>query len=404
MGESPLKDIRIADFSWSVVGPSITTFFSYYGAEVVKVESIHTPEVTRRSAPFKDNLVGIDRSLVFPTLNTNKYSICLNLKHPGGREIALKLAKWADIIVQSATDNTLEKLRLNYEDFKTVKKSIIVLNTTSQGQIGPNSNHPGYGDAAVAMAGFPEVTGWPDREPSLPPGAYTDSVTPWFGALAIMAALEFRNRTGKGQHIDLSQLEAGAHMLAPAFLVYSANHVVPMRNGNRSASGAPHGVYRCLGDNRWCAIAVTSEDEWKAFCRALGEPRWTKDPKFVTQYSRKKNEDELDDLVESWTASVTPEEALQKLQAAGVASGIVKNIRDLHNDAQLNHRGHFQKVKHPEVGEYTVELPPARFSQSAVEVRQPAPRLGEHTEYVCCSLLGISAEEFVRLHSEGIFE
>jgi benzylsuccinate CoA-transferase BbsF subunit len=402
--KAPLENVKIADFSWSVVGPTITMFLSCYGAEVVKVESIYSPEVTRHSAPYKDGVVGIDRSFVFPKLNTNKYSICLNLKHPKGREIALRLVAWADIVVQSTSNSTLDKLGLNYADLREVNRDIIVLNTTNQGQTGPYRDHPGYGDATVALAGFPEVTGWPDREPSLPPGAYTDMVTPWFGSLAVLTALAYRDRTGLGQHIDISQLESGIHMLMPAFLIYSANKVISRRAGNRSLTEAPHGVYRCLGDDRWCAIAVTSEVEWQAFCQVLGDPDWTREPKFATMLQRKKNEDELDKLVETWTVNLTPEEVMTRLQMAGVAAGVVQNIKDLHADPQLEHHGYFQTLRHPEIGDYAVELPPMRFSRSAAELRRPAPRLGEHTEYVCCQLLGMPVEEFVHLHSEGVFE
>ena len=402
--DAPLANIKIVDFSWSVVGPTIATYLSYYGAEVVKVESIFTPEVTRRSAPFKDNVVGINGSLVFPTLNTNKYSISLNLKHPKGREIALSLVAWADIVVESATSSTVDKLGLDYAELKRVNEDIIVLNASGQGQTGPFRNHPGYGDTVVALVGFPEVTGWPDRDTTLPPGAYTDSVTPWFGSLAILAALEYRNRTGIGQYIDLSQLEASLHMLASAVVLCSANNVVSKRAGNQSLTDAPHGVYRCFGEERWCAIAVTSEAEWKEFCRILGNPEWTRSNKFSTLLQRKKNEDELDRLVEAWTQNLDAEEVMTQLQTAGIAAGVVENIGDLHADPQLKHRRYFQTVEHHEIGHYTVEMPPMRFSNISAEIRQPAPRLGEHTEYVCCELLGISTDEFIRLNDEGIFE
>jgi benzylsuccinate CoA-transferase BbsF subunit len=402
--KSPLQGIKVADFSWSVVGPTIATYLSYYGAEVVKVESIYSPEVTRRSAPYKNGVVDINHSLPFLSLNTNKYSLCLNLKHAKGLEVALKLVSWADVIIQSATNSTLNKLGLNYSAFKKVNPDIIALNTSNQGETGPYCNHPGYGDAVVAMAGFPEVTGWADRDPSIPPGAYTDAVTPWFGCLAVLAALEYRNQTGLGQHIDLAQLEVAQHMLRPEVLSYSVNNVVWQRNGNRSLIHAPHSVYRCSGDNRWCAFAITTEDEWKAFCWILGNPDWTKDAKFAVMADRKKNEDELDSLIESWTMTLKAEEVMERLQTAGIASGVVKNIGDLHEDPQLIHRGNFAKVTHPEIGDYTVELPPARFSQITADLRRSAPCMGEHTEYVCCTLLGISGEEFVQLDSDGVFK
>lgn len=401
---SALSGIKVIDFSWSVVGPSITAFLSYYGAEVIKVESIHAPEVTRRSAPFQDNIVGIDRSRAFPTLNTNKYSLSLNMRHPKSQYVIEKLIQRADIVVQSATESTLEKLGLDYQYLKNINNKIIVLNTTNQGQTGPCRNHPGYGDSSVALAGFPEVTGWPDHEPSLPPGAYTDSVTPWFGSLAILAALLFRDDTETGQHIDLSQLEAGLHMLLPAFVMYSANNFISRRDGNRSLTDAPHGVYKCRGEERWCAIAITNDDEWGAFCKAIGNPSWTKDEQFSTMPLRKQNENELDKLVEGWTKKLTPDEIVTTLQAAGVPSGVVENIGDLHDDIEIKHRGHFQSMEHPVIGDYTVDLPPARFSTIATSLRRPAPQLGEHTEYVMCQLLKVDEEKFIELYSENVFE
>jgi len=401
---SPLQNIKIADLSWSVVGPSIALYLSYYGAEVVKLESLHTPEVTRRSSPFKDGVSNIDRSLVFPIHNTNKYSISINLKHPKGRDVALRLVSWADIVIQSTTSKTLEKLKLTYSDLKEVNERLIVLVTSNQGQTGPYSSHPGYGDAVVALSGFPEVTGWPDRAPALPPGAYSDSFTPWFGSLAVLAALEYRNRTGKGQLIDLAQLEAAANMLTPTFLTCSANNSPIMRMGNRSQTDAPHGVYRCLGNDRWCAIAIASEEEWNNFIKVLGEPDWARSHKFSSMVQRKKNEDELDKLIENWTSKRTAEEVMAELQANHIAAGVVQNVSDLHQDPQLKHRGHFQAISHPEIDEYNVELPPYRLSENHVELRRPAPLLGGNTEYVCCNLLEMSGEEFAQLYSEGVFE
>jgi crotonobetainyl-CoA:carnitine CoA-transferase CaiB-like acyl-CoA transferase len=401
---SPLQNIKIADLSWSVVGPEIALYLSYYGAEVVKLESLHTPEVTRRSSPFKDGISTLDRSLVFPIHNTNKYSLSINLKHPKGRAIALRLVSWADIVIQSTTSNTLEKLKLTYSDLREVNERLIVLVTSNQGQTGPYSSHPGYGDSVVALAGFPEVTGWPDRAPSLPPAAYSDAFTPWFGTLAVLSALEYRNRTGKGQLIDLAQLEAAANMLTPAFLAYSANNSTITRMGNRSQTDAPHGVYRCLGDDRWCAIAITSEEEWRDFTKVLGEPDWARAHKFSSMTQRKRNEDELDKLIETWTSKHTAEEVMIKLQANHIAAGIVQNVSDLHRDPQLMHRGHFQTISHPEIDKYTIELPPYRLSENHAELRRPAPLLGKNTEYVCCNLLKMSGEEFAQLYSEGVFE
>lgn len=402
--KSPLQNVNIADFSWSVVGPTMTTMLAYYGAEVVKVESRYTPEISRVSSPYKDGITGINRSVYFNRANVNKYSLHLNLNHPKGQEVARKLAAWADVVVDSFTPGSAAKRGISYNDLKQINEDIIVLSTSSQGQTGPYSRHPGYGFQLVALCGFTELIGWPDGGPSLPPAVYTDFIAPWFGISAILAALEFRDRTGLGQNIDLSQVETGLQMLTLPILSYSANSYIWQRTGNRSLTYAPHGAYRCLGDDRWCVISVTTEEEWRAFCRVLNNPDWTLDAKFATVLSRKQNEDELDRLVEEWIISFTAEEVMTRLQMAGVPAGVVKNNKDMWFDPQLKHRGHFKVVTHPEIGEHSCELPSIRLSECPAEVRRPAPCLGEHSEFVCCHLLGMSDTEFAHLMSEGVFE
>lgn len=400
----PLRGIKIADFTSGMVGPFACMNLSFYGAEVIKIESKHAHELIRVSAPYKDNIVGINRSYHFARLNTNKYSIALNLNNEKAQKIARQIAARADVVIESFVGDALEKRGLGYKDICKVNPEVIMLSTTSQGKTGPYRSHPGYGFQLVALSGFSHFTGWPDRPPSVPVGAYTDSIAPWFVITAVLAALDYRDRTGKGQYIDLSQLESSLHFLAPALLDCAVNEKVQMRMGNRSNTSVPHGVFPCKGEDRWCAILVQNEEQWNNFCEVMGNPNWTRDKKFATVFERKKNEDKLETLISEWTQKQDPYELMKKLQDAGVPAGVVQNAADICGDIQLQHRDHFIKVEHPEIGPYEAEVPSFRLPLCPAEIDMPAPCLGEHTEYVCCQLLNMSTEEFVELLNEGIFE
>ena len=400
----PLQGVKVLDFSIAFMGPDLTRTLSAFGAEVIKVESIHQHELTRVSAPFKDNVVGINRSFVFAAMNTGKHGITLNLKHPRSAEVVKRLITWADIVVENFVPGSVKKYGLDYEQLRELKPDIIVLSLSAQGATGPYSRHPGYGFNLLALCGFSHLTGWPDHEASVPVGAYTDFILPWFAIAAILSALDYRLRTGKGQHIEGSQLEISPQFLIPAILDYTANGRVQTRCGNRSSSASPHGAFRCRGNDRWCVIAVSSDEEWETFCRVIGSPEWTKDRKFNTLGGRKDNEDELDKLVEAWTVLFTPEEVMTRMQAPGVASGVVQSIKDVVNDPQLEHRGTFRILEHPELGAHICENLAFRLSKCKVEWKRPAPCLGEHNEFVYTKLLGMSEEEFVELLNDGVFE
>lgn len=400
----PLEGIKVIDFSVVISGPYATKYLADHGAEVIKVESAFGAEALRQSAPYKDNIVDMDHALLFAKLNSNKLGITLNLNHPRGVEIARRLVAWADVVVESFTPGTMKRWGLGYDDLKEVKPDIIMVSTNSQGQTGQYARHLGFGYQAAALAGYVNLTGWPDREAVGPTAAYTDYIAPWFVVIATLAALHYRHRTGRGLFIDISQLEDGVLFLSPAILDYVVNGRVQSRMGNRSTMAVPHGAYRCRGDDRWCAIAVFTEEEWEAFSRVIGDPEWTKDAKFATFHARKENEDELDKLVNDWTVNFSAEEVMSKMQAAGVPAGVVQNTQDLHDDPQLRHREYFRMVNHPKIGNYTCALAPFRLSQTPAQIRRPAPCLGEHNEYVYTKLLGISDDGFVQLLGQGAFD
>lgn len=399
-----LEGIKVVDFSWIFTGPIVTKFLGDHGAEVIRIESSARPDDARTYTPFKDGIPGMNRSGVFANYNSSKFSITLNLTHPRGIELARKLVVRSDVVIEAFRPGTIKRWGLDYEKLKEVKSDIIMVSMSLQGQYGPFALQPSFGAFFQSTMGFTHVLGWPDREPAVPPTPYPDFIGPWFILVAIMTALDYRRRTGKGQYIDLSQLETGVHFLAPTLLDYTINNRDQTRQGNSSTRAAPHGAYRCRGKDRWCAIAVFNDEEWEAFCRIIGNPAWTQDPRFATLLGRTENGQELDKLVEAWTINYSAEEVMNIMQTARVAAGVVQNGEDLvDKDAQLNHRQHFWKLDHPEMGSHISEAPPFRLTKTPAAPQMPAPSLGEHTHYVCTQILGMSDEEFVEMEIEGVF-
>jgi benzylsuccinate CoA-transferase BbsF subunit len=297
----------------------------------------------------------------------------------------------------------MARLGLGYDDLRKIKPDIIMLSTCMYGQTGPFAALPGFGLTLTGAAGISHLAGWPDRPP-LPSGAYTDFVVPKFNVLALLAALDYRRRTGKGQYLDVSQLEAALHFQIPVLLEYTAYGRELGRIGNRSAFTAPQGVYRCKGENSWCAISIESDEEWKSFCTAVDKQEWIEDPRFATRMARLANLEPLDILIEEWTQGRDPEEIMGVLQNAGVAAGVAQNGEQLDKDPQLKHRQYYRELDHSEMGKVSYSGFSMKMSETPFEIKRGAPRLGEHTEYVCSEILQMTNEEFVHLMNEGVFE
>lgn len=398
-----LRGVKVADFSWVMAGPIATKCLADHGAEVIKIESSTRVDSLRTMAPFKDGVPGLERSGIFATVNSSKYNLALDLNHPRSSEVTRRLIEWADIVVENFTPGTMERWGLDYESLVKIKPDIIMVSSSMHGQTGPLAKYPGLGSLQVSASGITNLTGWPDRAPVQPYGVYPDHIVPPLLVSAILAALDYRRRTGKGQHLDLSQNEATVYFIAPVMLDYAVNGTIQKRNGNRYPHAAPHGAYPCRGDDRWCVIAVFTDEEWEAFCKVIGNPEWTRDPKFTNLEARKKNEDELDELVAQWTIKFTPEEITALMQEAGVAAGIVETAEDLHNDPQLKHRHHYHRLNHPEIGWHDYPSPPFKLSKTIAELRA-ASCLGQDTEYVCTKLLGITDEHFIDLLQAGVLK
>jgi crotonobetainyl-CoA:carnitine CoA-transferase CaiB-like acyl-CoA transferase len=398
--------IKVWDAAWVGVGPLTSRYLADYGATVVHTETSVNPDVLRMAPPFRDGTPGINRSQFFADYNASKLGVGLNLKKAEGKELALQLAGWADIVVESFSPGVMASFGLNYDVLREVNPALIMLSTSMNGQTGPRNRFAGFGTVMAAMAGFCEVTGWPDRNPGSPYGAYTDFVCQRFTATALISALDHRRRTGEGQHIDLAQYEAAVQMLAPSMLDYQVNERVITRDGNRSPHAAPHGVYPCLpeaGRERWVAIAVESDAQWDAFLAVLGNPEWAKSDRFSTLRARKANEDDLDNLVAEWTATKRRTEVFYALQP-DVPAAPVNDAQDLHEDPQVLYRQYFRQLDHTEMGPTMYEGTQAILSRTPPVMSKAAPCLGEDSRRVLTEFLGLTDQQVEDLILSGAVE
>ena len=391
MKRKVLQGIRVVDFTWALSGPISTKHLSDLGAEVIKIETRVRLDIQRTGSKMGS----------FNQHNSGKLAITINLKKPRGLELMKQLIAKSDVVAENFAGGAMEKMGLGYEVLKALKPDIIMLSSCMQGQTGPFARHPGIGFRLTALTGFNQITGWPDRQPGWI-GAYTDFVAPRYNILAIMAALEYRRRTGNGLYLDVSQFESGVQFMAPLILDYAVNKQPVDRMGNECSYAAPHNAYRCLGDDRWCAISVFTDEEWSNFCSVIGNPGLADDPRFATLPARKKNEQELDDVVNGWTSTHTPEDVMRSMQSAGVPAGVLQTGEDLmERDPQLKYREYFTELEHPEVGKYrTNSGAHFRLSKSECDLVR-APLLGEHNEYVFKKILGVPDDEYDKLVEDG---
>jgi benzylsuccinate CoA-transferase BbsF subunit len=403
-GHKVFESVNVLDFGWAIAGPLTLKYLADYGATVINVESFRRPDLLRTASPYKDEVAGVDRAGYFAYFAANKYSISLDMNKPGGLEIARKLVAWADIVADSHRPGVMERWGLDYDGLIKIKPDIIMIRNSNQGLTGPAASHPGLGNHLNGLAGIVNLVGWPEQEPVSLMVAYSDYMVPHFAAAALIGALDHRRKTGKGQLLDVSQFEVSLQILAPSLLNYAVNGIEEKAKGNSSDYAAPHGVYRCKGDDCWCAIAVINDLEWQALCAAIDRPDLSSEPKFAGLQGRKKHEAEINAIVEEWTLRHCAEEVMELLQKAGIAAGVVQNGRDLYSDPQLKERSCFWVEDHKELGMFSHLGQPSILSKTPARLCRAAPCLGEHTEYICRELLGISDQQFVKLVQEGVFD
>jgi benzylsuccinate CoA-transferase BbsF subunit len=397
----PLAGIRIVDFTWAWAGPQATLLLGMLGAEIIKIESRARLDHTRlRSLMSGPTLASPDHSVIFAELNVNKLSLTLNLTHSESVEIIKRLVKVSDVVAENMRPGVLDRLGLGYEALRAVKPDIIMLSSSAVGNSGPERTYVGYAPTFAAMSGIAHITG-PAEGPPTPLSGAIDLRVGTTSAFAILAALYHRARTGQGQYIDLSSTETISAMIGDTFLEYAMNRRSPARAGNRDRIIAPHNCYPCAEDDRWVTIAVATDEEWRALCGVIADPR-LEDERFSDGYGRWQHQDELDQIIAEWTVSRSPQEITQTLQVAGVAAMPAHNGRSLVEDPQLHERGLMESVEHPLSGRRLMAGPPWRFSKTPASIRQPAPLLGAHNRYVLNELLGLSEEEIQRLVDEEV--
>jgi crotonobetainyl-CoA:carnitine CoA-transferase CaiB-like acyl-CoA transferase len=400
MSTMPLGKVRILDVCNYLAGPFTLTLLAYLGAEVIKVESIQRLDYLRMMGGYPQP-DGYEWSPAFNAVNINKYGITLDLTNPQGKEIFRRLVKISDVVAQNFSSRVMSNWGLSYEVLREINPRIIMLSMPGFGTTGPWRDYVTFGPNVEMMAGIPTVTGYLDGPPMM--NGYTaDPFASLTAAVAVMVALQSRRRTGRGQHIDLSQVEAVTAFMAGPIMDYSMNKRLQHRKGNRHRSLAPHGVYRCKGDDEWVAIAVCSEDEWRKLCDAMGNPSWANDPRFAEPLNRHKNQDELDRIIEDWTCEHDKYEVMEILQRAGVAAAPVLRASEILSNPHMEKRRFFQEVTHPVTGSHRYYGFPVKFSETPVSIRMPAPTLGQHNEYILTGLLGMSEEEISHLVKEKV--
>ena len=406
MDKKPLEGIKVLDFCWVAVGPMTTRYLAEYGATVIRVESGKRPETLRRAAPFKDGISGINRSGYFASYNPNKYGITIDMGHARAKELVLRLVSWANLVTENFTPGTMERWGLGYEDLQAINPAIVMYSTSMLGRGGPMERQPGFGPVLSSLAGLTHITGWPDRDPVNPYGAYTDFIGPRFAVASILAALDYQRRTGQGLHLDMSQLETSLHFTAPFILDCSVNGREQGRRGNSDPGAVPHGAYPCRGEDRWIAIACQTDQEWEAFLELINPVDWDDDRRHQasTLVGRKTVEEDLDKMITDWTGDQDSQELMYTLQDAGVPAGVVNDCRDLFQDPQLVHREHFKFLDHAEIGPYPSDQSEFDLSKTPGSLDTPAPLLGEHTEYALKELVGLSEDEYRSFEDDGVLE
>ncbi len=413
-GRLPLAGINVADFSWFGAGPICGEALALYGASVVRVESESHIDGLRIIGPFPPGKFSHNVSGYFNNFNANKLGLTLNLNTEKGRELALRLVRWSDIFLTNMTPRIIEHWGFTYDALVNVRPDIIAVYQPMQGFDGPHRDFLGFGAVLGPITGFNELTGFPGRPPNGLGTNYPDYViNPIHTLTAILAALRYRRRTGKGQRIELAQIESSVAALAPALMDCTVNGRVQGRSGNRLPHAAPHGAFRCRDirvqtpfgerdEDRWCAIACFSDEQWSRLRQALGDPDWARDKRFATHAGRKQHENELEQRLTEWTLQRSPEETMETLQAAGVPAGVVQNARDCLNDPHLQQRGYYAYLEHPEAGRTAYDGSGFRLSKTPARFERPAPCLGEHNYQVATEILGVTPEEFADLIAEQV--
>ena len=415
----PLQGVRILDLTWLLAGAGGPRLLASLGAEVIRLEWRDKLDFLRHSPPVipvegetqvRTQDQSVNRGGLFNDNNPGKRSFSLNMAHPKGKELFKRLLGVSDVIVESYRADAMTKWGLGYDVLRSIKPDIIYMQQSGWGHKGPYYKYASYGPIAQAISGLTDQSGLPDPHPPAGWGySYMDWSGAYYCAIAMILAIYYKKRTGKGQYIDGSQIEPGIFMTGTAILDYLVNDRHWQRTGNRSPyrPAAPHGAYPCAGTDRWIAIAVSNDDQWRALAAEMGNPAWSRDAGFSSLAARIVNQDELDRLVGEWTRDKEPFALQDRLQKAGVPAGVCQTSEDrVERDPQLKHLKWLIPLPNSEVGTWPIKDVPFHFANATVDqggpIHRASPCYGEDNDYVYGELLKLSAQERADLEKEGV--
>ncbi len=408
--KKPLEGVRIVDLTAWLSGPYATEILAYLGADVIKIEKSVGGDAVRSNGPYYG-----PKGIVFEKTDPKEISFCilkrsrgkksvsLNLQTPKGKEILSKLIATADVVTENFLPGTMEKLGFGYEDLKKIKSDIILASTSGFGQDGPYRKFAAFDPVVEGMSGVMEVTGFPDAPPVRMGVAGGDLVAALYMVIGIQAALRYREQTGKGQAVDISMMDSLVSFLMEESLDIYVDNGIPIRTGNRRLRLTPFNSYKCK--DGYAVICSAADSHWAGLCRAMGREELIEDPRCKKLDNRQANADFVDETVEAWTRTLPKMEVVEKVRAAGVASGNVATIPEVLADPQLQHRGMITDLHHPELGVVKGAKGhdfPLRFTESKGGFERPASYLGAHNEEVLCGILGYSQDDLFRFKEDGV--
>jgi benzylsuccinate CoA-transferase BbsF subunit len=395
MGNLPLEGYRVIDFGWAAAAPRATCLLADMGAEVIKVESRKRPDPVR----FGPDNLSRDPEMdpLFHSINRNKLGILLDLKTAEGIDLIKQLVRISDVVVDNFSPGVMQRFTLGYDDLKKIKPDIIKISFPGVGREGPFSDVVTYGPSLAGLAGLDSLIGYEGERVLGMQQAYADINAALFGAFAIQMGLYHRERYGEGQHIEVAQLEALLSTMPEPVIDASLNRRILGTVGNVNPIMPVHNNYRCQGDDKWVSIAILTDAEWKGFCKAIGDPAWTRKDDFADSEKRSLNRKELDKLISKWTADKTPNDVMEILQKAGVAAAPCADTEERYFDPHFQEREVIVNVEHPVTGLDFVPKVVCNLSETPGEIRRPAPLLGEHNNYVFGELLGLAEDEIEAL-------
>ena len=407
MQEEALSELKVVEFTQGMAGPWIGRMLAWCGAEVLRIETRQAPGVVRLYIPPWDRENGIQPTMS-PWLtdwDAGKKFISLNLKRPGGVDLAKRLVSWSDVVVENHRHGAMDKLGLGWDAMTEANPSVIAIHSSGFGDGGLHPEYVTWGPNVEAMSGMAAASGFPEREGAMTQYAYPDSLSALHGLFAVLCALDHRERTGESQRITLAQFETTAAMLGPLMMQQLADGEASAKLGNRSLHRVPQGCYPCAGDDRWCVVSVGTLAEWNSLCAVIERPDWSLDSALASAAGRRERADEIDEGIAAWTRSRSPHEAAEILQSAGLAAGAVQNTEDQYTlDPHLAARGYFESIHHLTRGEVVAPGMPLGLTGTPGRTKRAGADIGEDNAYVFQDLLGLSETEYAEHVAAGTIE